>query len=124
MLLGLSGHKKGLEICYDAVNGSEFGDGGVEHGALLAGIAEAMWTQDPDKIATARSALATAAGTEVMVDAVAVSANFHMMTRVADGTGTPLDPGTFNMSEAMRRACDVNGFVSRRDPQGERLRAG
>ena len=35
MLLGLSGQKKEMDVGYDAVNGTELGDGGVEHGALL-----------------------------------------------------------------------------------------
>ena len=109
-----------MEVDCDAVNGSGNGDGGVPHGALLARIAEAMWEGDDAEMAAARAALTDAAGSEMMVDAVAVSANFHMMTRVADGTGTPLDPGTFDLSAPVREACDLNGFVSRRDPQGER----
>ena len=52
-----------------------------------------------------------------MVDAVAVSANFHMMTRVADGTGTPPDAATYAMNAAVREACGVNDFVTHRVPQ-------
>ena len=109
-----------MEVGYDTVNGSEGGDGGVPHGALLARLAETMWEGDREATAAARAAVVDAAGADVMVDAVAVSANFHMMTRVADGTGTPLDPGTYDMSAPVREACDLNGFVSRRDPQGDR----
>ena len=109
-----------MEVDYDTVNGSDGGDGGVPHGALLARLAEAMWEGDREATAAARAAVVDAAGADVMVDAVAVSANFHMMTRVADGTGTPLDPGTYDMSAPVREACDLNGFVSRRDPQGDR----
>jgi len=123
LLLGLSGQSKDLDVSYEAVNGSGNGDGGVPHGALLARIAEAMWEGDPAEMAAARAALTEAAGPDVMVDAVAVSANFHMMTRVADGTGTLLDPGTYDMSAPVREACDLNGFVSRRDPQGDRQTA-
>ncbi|WP_419842198.1 hypothetical protein [Candidatus Poriferisodalis sp.] len=122
MLLGLSGQHKDLDISYEAVNGAEHGDGGVLHGALLAGLVEAMWAGDADATAAARNAVVEAAGAEVMIDAVAVSANFHMMTRVADGTGTPLDPGTFDMSAAVREACGLDGFTSRRDPHGDRQR--
>jgi len=113
-----------MEISFETVNGADDGDGGVPHGALLSRLAEAMWNGDPAEMATARAALAEAAGADVMVDAVAVSANFHMMTRIADGTGTPLDPGTYDMSAAVREACDLNGFVSRRDPGGERQAVG
>ena len=123
MLLGLSGQQKDMDVSYEAVNGSDGGDGGVPHGALLARIAEAMWEGDAAEMASARAALTDAAGADVMVDAVAVSANFHMMTRVADGTGTPLDPGTYDMSAPVREVCDLNGFVSRRNPQGDRQTA-
>ncbi|WP_419916599.1 hypothetical protein [Candidatus Poriferisodalis sp.] len=112
-----------MDVSYEAVNGSDAGDGGVPHGALLARLAEAMWEGDREATAAARAAVVDAAGADVMVDAVAVSANFHMMTRVADGTGTPLDPGTYDMSAPVREACELNGFVSRRDPQGDRQTA-
>ena len=123
MLLGLSGQQKDMEVGFDTVNGSDGGDGGVPHGALLARLAEAMWEGDREATAAARAAVVDAAGADVMVDAVAVSANFHMMTRVADGTGTPLDPGTYDMSAPVREACGLNEFVSRRDPQGDRQTA-
>ena len=109
-----------MEVGYEAVNGSDEGDGGVPHGALLARLAEAMWAGDRDGTAAARAAVVDAAGTDVLVDAVAVSANFHMMTRVADGTGTPLDPGTYDMSAHAREACGLNDFVSRRNPRSTR----
>src|SRR4051812_11831029 len=35
----------------------------------------------------ARAALVAAGGRDLMIDAAAVAANFHMMTRLADGTG-------------------------------------
>ena len=117
MLLGLSGQKKEMDLSYDAVNGSDQGDGGVEHGALLARLAEAMWEGDREATAAARAAVVEAAGVDAMVDAVAVSANCHMMTRVADATGTPPDPATYAMNAAVREACGVNDFVTHRVPQ-------
>ena len=56
MLLGLSGQHKEMDLSYDAVNGSELGDGGVEHGALLARLAEAMWEGDREATAAVREA--------------------------------------------------------------------
>ena len=37
-----------------------------------------------------------------------------MMTRIADGTGTPIDEGTIEASEEIREQIGVNEFVSRR----------
>ena len=114
MLLGLSGlHREG-QVTLDVINGSTGGDGGVMHGWLLVRLAEAMWEGDPGLLTTVRDDLMASAGAEVLVDAVAVSANFHMMTRVADGTGTPLDPGTDEASEGFRHKIGVDDLVSRR----------
>tara|TARA_B100001750_G_C15429595_1_gene557455 strand:- start:531 stop:899 length:369 start_codon:yes stop_codon:yes gene_type:complete len=121
MLLGLSGlHREG-EVTLDAINGSTGGDGGVMHGRLLVRLVEAMWEGDPGLLTAVCDDLLAAAGADVLVDAVAVSANFHMMTRVADGTGTPLDPGTDEASEGFRHQIGVNDLVSRRHvPSGGR----
>ncbi|MFK8024392.1 MAG: hypothetical protein AB8G26_10570 [Ilumatobacter sp.] len=114
MLLGLSGDVSDAEVSYDLVMGSGDADGGVEHGKLLTSLAEAMWSGDSGPLAAARSALVDAMGEAALVDAVAVSANFHMMTRVADGTGTPLDRRSVASTEALRAQIGVDDFVSRR----------
>ncbi len=90
------------------------GDGGIPHGAVLVRLVEAMFDGEPGEMAAAREAVLEAAGADVLVDAVAVSANFHMMTRVADGTGTPLDPGTDEMSLPWRASIGVDDLASRR----------
>jgi hypothetical protein len=114
LLLGLSGLHHDGEVTLEAIAGSDKGDGGVRHGHLLVRLVEAMWDGEPGPLAAAREDLLAAAGADVLVDAVAVSANFHMMTRVADGTGTPLDPGTDEASGEIRDEIEVNDLVSRR----------
>ena len=42
------------QISFEAIDGSQAGDGGVKHGALLSRLCEAMFTQDPDEIASIR----------------------------------------------------------------------
>lgn len=102
------------QVSYEAIDGSGQGDGGVEHGELLARLTEAMWAADSTALAAVRDEVAEAMGGDALVDAIAVSANFHMMTRIADGTGTPLDAGTVDPTEDIRAAIGVNDFVSRR----------
>ena len=46
----------------------------------------------------------------------AVAANFEMMTRIADGTGTPLDAGTVSVSEEIRSDLGINDYTSARLP--------
>lgn len=65
------------------------GDAGIPLGEELLRFATAAATLRvaATEMGDARHALVTIAGPEVMVDAAAVAANFHMMTRLADGTG-------------------------------------
>ncbi|MCS5687367.1 MAG: hypothetical protein NZ659_01140 [Acidimicrobiales bacterium] len=102
------------QISFEAIDGSQAGDGGVENGALLSRLCEAMFYEDADDLASVRDDVIEIAGAEVLVDAVAVSANFYMMTRIADGTGTPLDAGTVEPSAEIRELVGVNNFTSRR----------
>ncbi len=114
MLLGLSGLNQDARVSFEAVVGSGQGDGGVPHGQLLSRLAEAMWDGDPSALATVQDEVTAAIGGDALVDAVAVSANFHMMTRIADGTGTPVDAAAMERTEDVRSQIGVNDLVSRR----------
>ena len=103
------------QVSFEAVDGSEAGDGGVEHGALLSRLCEAIFSGDADHLASVRDDVLEVAGADVLVDAVAVSANFYMMTRIADGTGTPLDAGSIEPSAEIRELVGVNNFTARRE---------
>ena len=76
------------QVSFEAVDDSESGDGGVEHGALLSRLCEAIFEEDGDQLASVKDDVIEVAGANVLIDAVAVSANFYMMTRIADSTGT------------------------------------
>ena len=105
------------QVSFEAIDNSESGDGGVEHGALLSRLCEAIFNEDQDQLASVKDKLLDAAGVDVLIDAVAVSANFYMMTRIADSTGTPLDAGTVEPSAKIRELVGVNSFSSRRETQ-------
>ena len=74
--------------------------------------------QDGDQLASVKDQVVESAGADVLVDAVAVSAHFYMMTRIADATGTPLDAGSVEPSVQIRQLVGVNSFISRREAQG------
>lgn len=114
MLLSLSGLSQDAQVAFEAVVGTGDGDGGVTHGQLLARLAEAMWEGDPSPLAAARDDVTAAMGGEALVDAVAVSANFHMMTRVADGTGTGYDKAGMDRTAVVRAQIGVDDLVTRR----------
>ncbi len=114
MLLGLSGLTQDAQVSFEAIVGSGEGDGGVPHGQLLSQLVEAMWDGEPDRLAAIRDEVTTAMGGDQLVDAIAVSANFHMMTRIADATGTTYDEEYLERSQDIRSQIGVDEFVSKR----------
>lgn len=87
---------------------------GVQHGAALASLARAAAARDADALAVERARVTELMGRSAMIDALAVSANFAMMTRIADGTGTPLDDGTTALSSDLRSELGLNDLASAR----------
>jgi hypothetical protein len=87
-MLSWSSHQSDVEVDLLAVAAGK-GEAGIPLGAELLRFATAAadLRGDDTELGGARDALVTIAGIEVMVDAAAVAANFHMMTRLADGTG-------------------------------------
>ena len=71
------------QVSFEAIDNSESGDGGVEHGALLSRLCEAIFNEDQDQLASVKDKLLDAAGVDVLIDAVAVSANFYALKRGA-----------------------------------------
>ncbi|MEM7326720.1 MAG: hypothetical protein AAF531_26780 [Actinomycetota bacterium] len=65
-------------------------------------------------MAAVRDRLIDTMGPDALVDVTAVVANFTMMTRIADGTGTPLDKGSVDMSAEIRQELGIDDFVSAR----------
>jgi hypothetical protein len=63
-----------------------------------------------------RDAVAATLGETHLVDAAAVVANFAMMTRIADSTGTPLDAGTVGVTDEIRESLGLNDLTSARLP--------
>ncbi len=112
MLLGLSGAAAEADVELDAVSGSGHGDGGVASGAVLTAFAERVHAGTVDD--GDRSMLTDAVGEGGLIDAAAVCANFAMMVRIADGTGTPLDGGTVEPSAALRTDLGLDELASRR----------
>lgn len=122
MLLGLSSsvHDTDVDlapIAEGSTEGStdgEASDGGVANGATLIRFAEEVHGRRESSLADTRAEVAAAVGDAGLVDAAAVCANFNMMVRIADGTGTPLDDGSVEMSAALRGQLGLDDLESRR----------
>ncbi len=65
-----------------------------------------------------RTSVIAEVGPAGLVDAAAVCANFNMMVRIADGTGTPLDAGSAPMSVDLRDELGLDELTSRRIADG------
>ncbi len=92
------------------------GDVGLPHADELLMFATAAARLDDDlaEMDEARRALSAAAGELVMIDAAAVAANFHMMTRLADGTGARLPPARLESSAPAIAIMGIADLVSKR----------
>jgi hypothetical protein len=90
------------------------GDSGLPHGAELVAFAEAAVDGSSDRLNSARTALVSAAGHDVMIDAAAVVANFEMMTRIADTTGAAVSETASAGTAEARAALGVDAFESAR----------
>ncbi len=97
------------------VGGADRGDGGISHGGLLVRLCEAMFAEDPEAIAEVRAELVAAMSEAAFVDAVAVGSLFYLMTRVASGTGTPLDSFMLEPAGKVADLIGANQFASRSD---------
>ncbi|MDH3679079.1 MAG: hypothetical protein OEV40_03930 [Acidimicrobiia bacterium] len=121
MLLGLSSLHDDAEtegrLELSTVATSEAGDGGVRHGALLSRFAELV--HERAGLDDTRPEMVDALGEEGLVDAAAICANFNMMVRIADGTGTPLDEGTVAPSAELRDDLGLDELTSRRVAQSQ-----
>jgi len=115
MLLGLSGAETDHDIRPDELTAGA----GVPHGELLVRMVDASF-ESADALAAARDECIATLGMETTVDVAAVIANFHMMTRIADGTGTPLDVGTEKATSELRAALGVDELATKRfDPTAD-----
>jgi hypothetical protein len=87
-MLSWSSQQSESEIDLAAVARGD-GEVGLPYDAELLrfATAAARLDDDLDEMGEARQALTAVAGELLMIDAAAVAANFHMMTRLADGTG-------------------------------------
>jgi hypothetical protein len=90
MALRASSKKTGGDADITAITREQASDGGVEHGALLIELVDAVIDETCDP-APARRRLIEAAGPGLLVEAAAVLGMFHLNDRVADAIGAPLD---------------------------------
>lgn len=85
---------------------------GVAHAELLLALVDALVGGDDVALARARARVLHHLGAAVLVDAVAVAANFERMVRIADGTGIPLDAPVAIATADARAALGIDAFTA------------
>lgn len=99
------------EIDIQGINGDASAAGkGVEYGAELMQLGEAVANRDEAALKTARQQLVDLAGAAVLVDAAGVAANFQRMVRIADAMGIPIDDMTTDLGQQVREELELNKF--------------
>jgi hypothetical protein len=114
-MLSWSSQQSKTEIDLGAVARGR-GDVGVLYSDELLQFATAAARLDEDvaDIDEARRVLVSVGGQELMIDAAAVAANFHMMTRLADGTGARLSEVRLDAAASAIEVMGIAEMVSRR----------
>lgn len=87
-------------------------DVGVPQGTLLIAFADAVFSNDAERLPGARQAVVDALGPAAMVDAAAVAGDFQFAVRIADATGIPVDAPVQVMSEDTRAALGIDEFTA------------
>ena len=75
-------------------------------------FAEAVARRDADALIEARFALSEKVGSEGLVDAAGVAANFQRMVRIADSIGIPVDNMDSEVGRGVRHALGLERFPS------------
>jgi alkylhydroperoxidase family enzyme len=96
------------------VLGAAAAGGGVSHGALLIGFAEAVLGEEDARLSEARARLRKHMPEAALVDAAAVVGFFNAIDRVADATGIPLDAERVPQTADFRAALGLDTFAQDR----------
>ena len=113
MMLRASSSANDLQVDLSLVMGEAGENEAVEHALELADLVDTSVT-NLGSLAAARSALVEATDSATMLDAAAVVANFEMMTRIADGTGTCHPSERLESMAEMTTSMGLDQFVSAR----------
>ena len=112
MALRGSAKNGGKEIRLEAVLGQNADDCGIDNARALIAFVEALINRDTTSLAQARTVLVGEIGSDAMIDAAAVAANFQRMVRIADATGIPIDPQVAQMTLDIQEQLGLRRFPS------------
>ena len=113
MMLRVSSEAQDETVDLHAITeGTDVASGVPGETELLGLVEETVLSPGSDTLPQRRSAVADALGEAALVDAAAVIGNFQRMTRIADGTGIPLDDMVVAMTTELREEIGINQYGS------------
>ena len=113
MMLRVSSTFEGREANLETVTQGGSADSGVPHQSALLSLVDATLKPELESaLPKAREQLQSELSEAGLVDAAAVIGNFQRMTRIADGTGIPLDPPVAAITADLREELGINRFGS------------
>ena len=115
MALRGSAKNAGKEINLRVVLGEDPDACGIDNARALISFVEAFINRDATALAQARTVLAGEIGTDGMIDAAAVAANFQRMVRVADATGIPFESQMTAVTSDIQELPELRRFPSARN---------
>jgi hypothetical protein len=112
-MLRESSKASGEAVNLNIVTAGDYVDSGVEAQGELLALVDATLNQAPaPQLADARDAIVQQLDAAALIDAAAVIGNFQRMTRIADGTGLPLDEPVTALTVELREELGINEFSS------------
>ena len=115
MALRGSAQKAGKQIDLRGVLGEHAEACGIDNAPVLIAFVEAFIDRDAVALARARTVLVGEMGTDALIDAAAVAANFQRMVRIADATGIPLDEQMRKMTLDIQEQLGLRRYASARN---------
>jgi len=107
----VSGIDQGTEFDVAAATAGQ-GHSGVAHDELLTALVDAALGDDDAALRTARQRLVETLGYDALVETAATIGTFQQMTRIADGTGIPLDGPLDMATQDLREEIGATRFGS------------
>lgn len=110
MLLRASGDRNNESYNLDSVTAEGIADAGVKNGDFLMELAAAVYAQDAEVLADIRTRGVKLLGERGLAEAMGIASGFNGITKVANGTGLPLDQTTAEVTGEMRTQTGIEDY--------------
>lgn len=111
MLLRRSGEQTDQAFHLEGVTKVDDQAIGVAHEEILLDIADAVYHGENAQLEDVRRRGIELIGPTALVDAIGVAAGFNGITKIANGTGIPLDDTTEQQTSELRKTTQIDEYA-------------